>query len=185
MSLRHRGGSSPLDDDDAPAARGNRRSPTAAAAAAAAAGGAPEEDAETASLALRLRDAEDKLAAASTSLDESMLRIRSTLARTFAARAEARRRSAQAELEAARRWVGEHMAALFAAPPAAPLWRRPLRAGTLPAQDLEDRVAAELEVAQNGRSCACCLRTCSERLYLAWGGLVFGALRWAFGIDGE
>jgi hypothetical protein len=135
--------------------------------------------------ALKLNEIEEKLQSASVSLDEALHRVHEALASTYAARAEARRRGTGAELEAARRQVAEGMASLFAGGSGGGGGggAQPRQQSAL--EDVEARVAAEYEVAQNGRSLACCLRVSSERLYLAWGRLVFGALCWWYAIHEE
>ena len=143
-------------------------------------------------LASKLREVEERLQSSSASLDDALQRLREALARTYAARVQERRRGMQAQLDSTRRGVAESMASLFASPRSSgrqPPQRPPSGAAPppqlerLPAMDdLEARVAAEYDVAQNGRSLACCLRASSERLYLAWGRLVFGALCWWYAI---
>ena len=131
--------------------------------------------------ALKLNEIVEKLQGARASLDEALHRVHEALASTYAARAEARRRGAAAELEAARRQVAEGMASLFAGGGGG--GAQPRQQSAL--EDVEARVAAEYEVAQNGRSLACCLRVSSERLYLAWGRGVVGALCWWYGLPDE
>ena len=110
--------------------------------------------------ALKLNEIEEKLQSASVSLDEALHRVHEALASTYAARAEARRRGTGAELEAARRQVAEGMASLFAGGSSSSGGggggAQPRQQSAL--EDVEARVAAEYEVAQNGRSLACCLR---------------------------
>jgi hypothetical protein len=164
-----------------------------------------EAGAASLALGLRLNECEDKLQTAQATLDEAVYRVHEQLRRTYAARAEARRRGAPAQLEAARQLVTEGMATLFVGgsgggaaaspqqqrqqqrqppPPLAQQQQQQQRKQpTL--RDVEARVLAESDVAQNGHSLACCMRVSSERLYLAWGRLVFGTLCWWYAIRGE
>ena len=137
---------------------------------------------ELASVAAELQSVEEKLAQLTPYCEERRQRVREACVRAYSARGESRRQNQRAELDLARKQVIDRMNQLFLNPPAAPLFKQ-AKPAQLPLEDLEARVAAELEVAQNGRSVASCVRSCSSRLYQTWGAFVFSALCYLFSIE--
>jgi hypothetical protein len=136
----------------------------------------------------RLTEQDLRLKSSSADLEQAFVRLQDAHGSVSSARGAALRRILQGCLASTSEAVRAEVAARFTPPPGAAKAEGAARGSPdrLPAYSvhaLEARVAQEYEASQSGQSLASCLRTASERLYLAWGYAVFTVLCWWHGIE--
>ncbi len=137
----------------------------------------------------RLTEQDLRLKSSSADLEQAFVRLQDAHGSVSSARGAALRRILHGCLASTSETVRAEVAARFKPPPPG-ADKAGVAAGSSPdrlpvhsVHDLEARVAQEYEASQSGQSLASCLRTASERLYLAWGYAVFAVLCWWHGIE--